>query len=322
MTRKESVPAPQPPTPIVPSNASGRKFGMSPFSPGTDTSQGPTSTVSSSEPVPSEGQMSDYRYINVETLAMSLKDVGKCGTCGSSLTLKEDIPVTRGLVTRLSIQCKNPECPIISYVSDPYNEEARVLNTLFVLGIRMVGRGSSGLKTFCAIINTPSTVSPPCYSEHNQRILDASMTEAEGSQRAAASYLHERQGCPNHQVTVIVVKCDGTWSKRDFTALYGVVVVTSWESGKVLTKYRPECSRHESMQKDSEKYKSWWAGHQDSCDVNYHGFSLAVEATGALKIWQQYVQKHNLRYMVIISDGDTKTLSTSTSTSHMEFWRS
>ena len=108
MTRKESVPAPQPPTPIVLSNASGRKFEMSPFSPGTDTSQGPTSTVSSSEPVPSKGQMSDYRYINVETLAMSLEDVGKCGMCGSSLTLKEDTLVTRGLVTRLSIQCRNP----------------------------------------------------------------------------------------------------------------------------------------------------------------------------------------------------------------------
>ena len=60
------------------------------------------------------------------------------------------------------------------------------------------------------------------------------------------------------------------------------------------------------MQKDSEEYKSWWEGHRDSCDVNYHGSSLSMEATGALKIWKQYVQKHNLRYMVIISDGDTK----------------
>ena len=172
------------------------------------------------------------RYINVETLAMSLEDVGKCGTCGSSLMLKENTPVTRGLVNRLSIQCKNPECPIISYVSDPYNEEARVLNTLY--SRHKDGWAREIWVKNIAIINTPYTVSPPCYSEHNQRILDASMTEAEGSQRAAASYLHERQCCPNDQVTVIVVTCDGTWSKRDFTALYGVVVVTSWESGKVL----------------------------------------------------------------------------------------
>ena len=201
-------------------------------------------------------------------------------------------PVTRDLFTRLSIQCKNPEWPIISYVSDHYNEEARVLNTPFVLGMRMFGRGSSGLETFCAIINTPSPVSPPCYSEHNQRILDTSMTEAEGSQRAAASYLHERQGYPNDQVTVIVVKCDGTWSKKSFNALYGVVVVASWEFWKVLdtevlTKYCPECSRYESMQKESEEYKSSWEWHRDCCDVNYHGLFVAMEATGALRIWQR-----------------------------------
>ena len=114
-------------------------------------------------------------------------------------------------------------------------------------------------------------------------------------------------------MTDIVVMCDGTWSKRGFTSLYGVVVVASWESGKVLntevlTKYCAECSRHESMQKDSEEYKSWWEGHQDRCNVNYHGSSPAMEATGALRIWQRSVQKHNLRYMVIISDGDTKTV--------------
>ena len=126
MTRKESVPAPQPPIPVIPSSASGRKLGMSPSSPGTDTSQGPTS----GEPVPSKGQVSGYHYINVETLAKSLEDVAKCGTCGSSLTLKEDTLVMRGLVYRLPIQSKKLECPMISYVSDPYNEEARVLNTL------------------------------------------------------------------------------------------------------------------------------------------------------------------------------------------------
>ena len=53
---------------------------------------------------------------------------------------------------------------------------------------------------------------------------------------------------------------------------------------------------------------SWWEGHHDSYDVNYHGSSPALEATGALRIWQRSVQKHNLRYMVIISDSDTKTM--------------
>ena len=99
---KESVPTPQLPTCVVPFSASGRKLGLLPSSPGTDTSQGPTSTLSPGEPVPSMG---GYRYINTETL-------GKFGTCGSSLALKEDTSVTRGLISKLSIQCKNPECRI------------------------------------------------------------------------------------------------------------------------------------------------------------------------------------------------------------------
>ena len=56
------------------------------------------------------------------------------------------------------------------------------------------------------------------------------------------------------------VTCDGTWSKRGFTALYGVVVVASWDSGQVLdcefvSKYCTECAAHEKLSKDSDEYQ-------------------------------------------------------------------
>ena len=177
----------------------------------------------------------------------------------------------------------------------------------------MVGRGRSGLETFCAFMNTLPPVSPPCYSEYNQRILKASLAEAEASQKAAASQLHKLQGCLEGEVIDVAVTCDGTWSKRGFTAIYGVVVVASWDNGKVLdtevlTKYCAECGHHENMSKESEEYKKWWEGHRDNCDVNYHGSSPAMEAIGALRIWQRSVEKHNLRYTVVISDGDSKTI--------------
>ena len=35
-------------------------------------------------------------------------------------------------------------------------------------------------------------------------------------------------------VTDITVTCDGTWVRRGFQSLYGVVVVASWDTGKVL----------------------------------------------------------------------------------------
>ena len=257
--------------------------------------------------------MGGYRFFNTETLAETLRHVGKCATCGSTLTLREDTSMRRGLVSRMSIQCENPARNMISYLNNPYSEEARVVNTLSVLGMRMVGRGRSGLETFCAFMNTLSPVSPPCYSEHNQRILEASIAEAAASQEAAASCLHELQGRSENDAIDVAVTCDGTWSKRGFTALYSVVVVASWENGKVLdteilTKYCAECGHHVSMSKESEEYKQWWEGHKDDCELNYHGSSPAMEATGALRIWQQSAEKHNLRYTVVISDGDSKTL--------------
>ena len=128
----------------------------------------------------------------------------------------------------------------------------------------MVGRGRSGLETFCAFMNTLPPVSPPCYSEHNQRILKAFLAEAEASQKAAASQLHKLQGCSEGEVIDVAVTCDSTWSKRGlrgFTAIYGVVVVASWDNGKVvdtevLTKYCAECGHHENMSKESEEYKN------------------------------------------------------------------
>ena len=79
-------------------------------------------------------------------------------------------------------------------------------------------------------------------------------------------------------------------------AIYDVVVIDTEGA---------ECGHHENMSKESEK---WWEGHRDNCDVNYHGSSPAMEATGALRIWQRSVEKHNLRYTVVISDGDSKTI--------------
>ena len=51
---------------------------------------------------------------------------------------------------------------------------------------------------------------------------------------AASAYLHALHGAEPTEVVVIAVTCDGMWSKRGFTAAYGVVVVISWESRPVL----------------------------------------------------------------------------------------
>ena len=133
------------------------------------------------------------------------------------------------------------------------------------------------------------------------------------SQRRASAYLHHKHGIHQSEVLDITVTCDGTWSKRGFTALYGVVVVASWDRGQlldceILTKYCSECGAREKMDKQSNEYKEWWEVHKDVCSINYTGSSPAMEANEALKIWRRSIEKLNLRYTKVTFDGDSKTI--------------
>ena len=48
--------------------------------------------------------------------------------------------------------------------------------------------------------------------------------------------------------------------------------------------------------------------HQDSCNSNYTGSSPAMEMEGASIIWGRSVQKNQLRYTMVISDVDAKSI--------------
>ena len=112
----------------------------------------------------------------------------------------------------------------------------------------------------------------------------------------------------------ITVTFDGTWSKRGFTANYGVVAVISWDTGRVLdtvvlSKYCAQCSRMRGrFPDDSEEYKEWYALHEPKCSANHKGSSPAMEMEGAKVLWSRSVERLNLRYTTVVSDGDSKTI--------------
>ena len=115
-------------------------------------------------------------------------------------------------------------------------------------------------------------MSPPSYSIHNRLVLETSTTEATASQLTTSAYLHNLQGVAADEVTDVTVTCDGTWLKRGFTAIYGAVVVASWESGQVLDveilcKYCSVCAAHQHMDQKTQEYEDWYEAHKDSCET-------------------------------------------------------
>ena len=123
------------------------------------------------------------------------------------------------------------------------------------------------------------------------------------------------QGADPDDVVDITVTCDGTWSCHGFMAAFGVVAVLSWETGQVLdvvvlSKYCKICKEAErSMGSESQEFLEWKGKHQDSCNSNYIVSSPTMEAEGPSILWARSVAKNRLRYIVVISDGDAKTIS-------------
>ena len=201
-------------------------------------------------------------------------------------------------------------CGKSSAITDPYQKRDLETSTKSVLVMELQGKGRAGLETFCGMMGMLPPVSQRAYTTQNQKLFVASGEEREASFADAAAEL--RKDVPEDQVLDITVTCEGTWARREFQCLYGVVVVVSWKTGKVLdveilSKHCQACATHHGMDTSSDEFLDWWEGHQASCEVNYCGSSSVMESTGTLAIWKWYVSKNKLRYTQIISDSDSKT---------------
>ena len=108
-----------------------------------------------------------------------------------------------------------------------------------------------------------------------------------------------------------MVTLDGTWQKRGYSSLIGVIVVISWKTGQVLdrevlSKHCSACSVRESMNMEKKEFDEWYRSHQPVCEADHEGSSGSMEVIGAERMWKRSVTDNKLRYTNVISDGDSK----------------
>lgn len=138
-----------------------------------------------------------------------------------------------------------------------------------VYSIRSIGY--SGLEKFSALMNLPSPMSKKNYNGSVKVITDAVTTVAKETMLQAAK---EIKGNSNNIVDT-GVSTDGTWQRRGYSSLNGVVTTLSMDNGKVLdvepmSRLCKQCQlRKDIKSKNSESYKNWYKSH--SCNVNCIG---------------------------------------------------
>ena len=127
----------------------------------------------------------------------------------------------------------------------------------------------------------------------------------------------ESEGTSESDTLDIAVSFDGTWAKRGHTSLFGVVYVISVDTGEVLdyevlSNFCKTCQYYDSKKdEDFESYVKGMAAHMEAgnCSINYEGSSNAMEMEGASIMWNRSLEKHNLRYSFMVSDGDSKAFN-------------
>lgn len=164
-------------------------------------------------------------------------------------------------------------------------------------------------------------LSPPAYYKQVDTILEALESEAKGKMKRAGirvreHILKENGGEASDAVVDAAVSFDGTWAKRGFTSLNGVVFVMSVDTGEVLdyhvlSKECRKCTLKKSQCQSDEEFEEWQIEHlaSNECDINFNGSSPAMEAEGATVVWSRSVELHNIRYKWMVCDGDSKAFN-------------
>ena len=179
--------------------------------------------------------------------------VGCCPLCNlRELQFTNNILKKKGLANCLEIKCLSPSCNFF-YTTNTSNRVSKNnksgpdqfdANARSVIACREIGKGHTATETFFGYMNCVPPMAYPTYREKNKDIALCYSNVVTDSMLQA---VREIKGDDEEPICDIAVSWDGTWQKRGYSSLNGIVTVVSVETGKaidynVLTKKCAQCT--------------------------------------------------------------------------------
>ena len=256
-----------------------------------------------------------YLLINMSILQDILNLVGMCIKCSGKLSIENDLSLKKGFACLIRIKCSDcnwmHEFFSSSTILDANKRGPKSfeVNTRMVVAFREIGQGLSGLQSFTRCMNMPNCITQASYDSINKSLQRSYGEVAQASQKKAALETRKSFASAESEQTVDCnVSVDGSWQRRGYSSINGVVTLMSNDNGKcidtcVLSKACKGC-QHWKGKEDSEGYIEWKNNHK--CQINHKGSAGAMEVAGAIEMFKRSIAFHNLRYAGYIGDGDTK----------------
>ncbi|XP_071579340.1 uncharacterized protein [Temnothorax nylanderi] len=176
--------------------------------------------------------------------------------------------------------------------------------------MRLLGIGVNGIQKFCAFMDLPR---PIFHSFHDKVVHAISVVTEVVCQQSTKKATQEEKAksIENNEENGITISGDGTWRKRGFLSLYGLVSLIGWFTGKVIdicvkSKYCKACEFW-NKKTDTEEYAEWLETHAQECQANHEGSAGKMEVDAVIEMFQRSETLHSVKYANYIGDGDSKT---------------
>ncbi|XP_044593326.1 uncharacterized protein LOC123271157 [Cotesia glomerata] len=177
--------------------------------------------------------------------------------------------------------------------------------------MRLLGVGLSGINIFCAMMDLGPGLSKSGYYSILHTIHIAVKSVAKVLFRKAAQEEKKENEQEGNIADEITVSGDGSWEKRGFTSLLGIVSLIGKYSNKVIdvivkSKVCKACEKWVGKE-NTDEYLEWYKDHQTECTANHEGSSGKMEVDGVIEMFRRSVEELGVKYKKYIGDGDSKT---------------
>ena len=154
-----------------------------------------------------------------------------------------------------------------------------------MVAFREAGKGHSAVESICGYMNLCPTLNVNAYRKteaelyvHYKKVAQENMKEVTLDIRKEKL----KENYSDDNVVDIDASFDGTWQKRGYSSLNGVVTAIAKDSGKcfdyrIMTKKCQACQSWQDKHGTPE-YDRFLADHQ--CAINFEGCAGAMECSG------------------------------------------
>lgn len=247
-----------------------------------------------------------YCILEFTSVFQAISSAVICKKCHKTMSFNPSS--VRSLGFKISMKC---ECSEQFINSSPMINTAFEINRRFVFTMRLLGVGLEGANLFCGLMDLCQGFSSHIYYTVLENLHVAASAVYDVSLSLAVKKEKELTKESGHVEDELTVSGDGTWKKRGFSSLFGVSTLIGKYSKKVLdtcvkSSFCGGCNGWKKKDIDPLGYEEWLENHEN-CGVNHSGSAGKMEIDAVVEMFSRSVEKHGVKYLTYIGDGDSKT---------------